>query len=177
MGAFINKRAAIRAVLVPDASFVSPLLKVEEDGVETEEEERDGSAEPAERVVAESVGVDPNADLRPTLRLAEWVCWVRASDEDGEYAGDCSEGGGVSLGVVETDLLNEELEHHWVDQACNAGARRDHADSEALLFPEPSGNDWKRVSGGEPYINDFRYNIPCELVTKKQAIPRPVTAP
>lgn len=92
-------------------------------------------------MVAEGVCVHPNVDPGPCLWLAEWVGGVRASNQDCEQAGDCSESGSVPLSVVEPDFLDEELDHHWVDQACNACARGDDANSESLLFPEPSGDN------------------------------------
>lgn len=132
---------AAGVVFVADARLRGPFFEVEEDGVEAEEEEGDGGAEPAEGAVAEGVRVDPDVDFGPGLGLAEEVLRVGAGNEDCDDAGGCGEGGGVPLGIVEADFRDEEFEHHWVEEACNAGAGSDDADGEALLFPEPRCDD------------------------------------
>lgn len=84
LGVFVNHRAAVGGVPEADAGVGRPLLEVEEDGIEAEEEEGNGGAEPSEGVVAESMGVDPDADSCPALGLAEGVSRVGAGDEDCE---------------------------------------------------------------------------------------------
>ena len=128
-------------VFVADASLRCPLLKVEENSVEAEEQECDGGTEPGEGVVAESMGVNPDADSFPGLWLAEEMCRVRSCDEDCKQAGRSSKSGGVSLGIVEANFLDEGLNHQRIDQTCDAGTRSDHTDSKALLLPKPGSDD------------------------------------
>ena len=118
-------------------------------------------------MVAEGVSVNPNVDPGPRLGLAEGVRWVRAGNQDCEQAGDCSESGSVPLGVVEADLLDEELDHHRVDQACDARTRGDDADSEALLFPEPSGDNCYHVSKGVVNANRNHKNAYLGNLSRK----------
>ena len=94
------------------------------------------------------MSVDPNADPGPCFRLAEGVCWVRASNQDCKQAGDGSESGSVPLGVVEANFLDKELDHHRVDQASDTRTGGDDADGETLLLPEPGRDNCEHVSQG-----------------------------
>lgn len=114
------------------------LLEIEEDRVEAEKEPGDSGREPAESFVAESVLVDPGAQLSIALRLGVDVCWVRGRKEEREQTGSAREPSNTANSVVETEFLNKPPDHRWVDDTGNAGTACNNTHSKRLVPWEPS---------------------------------------
>ena len=106
-----------RDILVRKAAVRRPVLEVEEDGVEAEEDEADGRREPAPGGILEGFWVDPHAHARPSIGLAEFVVGVGDGEEEGNDAGDADQGSVIADGVVEADFGEEEFEEDGIDEA------------------------------------------------------------
>lgn len=93
-----------------------PLLEIEEDWIESEEQKAYGGSEPPESCMPECRRVDPCSDPHPLLGLPGKVVWVRSDRDDGRGTGDENEGAHHLDCEVEAVRSDEKPEHDWIDE-------------------------------------------------------------
>ena len=100
-----------------DAPPLDPILEVEEDGVEAEEDEAHGGHEPAVGLSLESRLVNPYFGSKPLLRDAESRDGIGVCAEESDEGCATDDDGEVTDGRWEAGLGDGGFEEDGVDEA------------------------------------------------------------